>query len=192
MLRRRRGVFRQVDPLGAPSEATAACPAPDLAPGAAADLDRPSEMHLRVWRSGLRAGLFVLAAFFACLLICLLAIIFVLWIRTAPVAMLTPLQARPSGPGGVATQEGPSTSTECFLWRRSRAQCEPRQTLGCCRANFIKRHSTLPASLPTSSGARVSPPFRAVEFSNCAPNLAATGPRVHNPEIAHRLLDELT
>ena len=25
-------------------------------------------MHLRVWRSGLRAGLFVLAAFFACLL----------------------------------------------------------------------------------------------------------------------------
>src|SRR3974390_3342957 len=87
MLRRRRGVFRQVDPLGAPSEATAACPAPDLAPGAAADLDRPSEMHLRVWRSGLRAGLFVLAAFFACLLICLLAIIFVLWIRTAPVAM---------------------------------------------------------------------------------------------------------
>jgi len=91
-----------------------------------------------------------------------------------------------------ATQEGPSTSTECFLWRRSRAQCEPRQTLGCCRANFIKRHSTLPASLPTSSGARVSPPFRAVEFSNCAPNLAATGPRVHNPEIAHRLLDELT
>jgi hypothetical protein len=30
----------------------------------------------------------------------LLAIVFVLWIRTAPVTMLTPPQARRSGPGG--------------------------------------------------------------------------------------------
>jgi hypothetical protein len=46
-----------------------------------------------------------LAALFARLLVWLLAIVLVLWIRTAPVAMLTPPQARRSGPGGAATQE---------------------------------------------------------------------------------------
>src|SRR6266478_7546577 len=71
----------------APSGATTARPAPELA-WVAADFDRPCEMRLRGWRSGVRAGLFVLAAstftaFFACLRGCLLAIVFVLWIRIA-------------------------------------------------------------------------------------------------------------
>src|ERR1700737_2757864 len=71
----------------APSGATAARLAPELA-WVAADFDRPCEMRLRGWRSGVRAGLFVLAAstftaFFACLRGCLLAIVFVLWIRIA-------------------------------------------------------------------------------------------------------------
>jgi hypothetical protein len=72
----------------------------------AADAYRPREMRLRGWRSVLRAGLLVLPALAACLLVCLLAIVFVLWIRTAPVAMLAPPQARRSGPGGAAVQEG--------------------------------------------------------------------------------------
>src|SRR5437870_7916156 len=63
-----------------PSGATAACRAPELV-WVAADFDRPREMRLRDWRSGL-------TALVACLLVCLLAIVFVLWIRTAPVAML--------------------------------------------------------------------------------------------------------
>jgi hypothetical protein len=62
-------------------------------------------MRLRGWCSDLRAGLLVLPALVACLLVCLLAIVFVLWIRTAPVAMLAPPQARRSGPGGAALQE---------------------------------------------------------------------------------------
>jgi hypothetical protein len=42
--------------------------------------------------------------------------LFVLWIRTAPVAMLTPPQARRSGPGGAATQDGAvdANSNACF------------------------------------------------------------------------------
>src|SRR5216683_5128 len=79
------------------SGATAACRAPELV-WVAADFDRPCEMRLRGWRSGL-------AALVGCLLVCLLAIVFVLWIRTAPVTMLTPPQARRSGPGGAATRE---------------------------------------------------------------------------------------
>src|SRR5438132_10656383 len=61
----------------APSGATAACPAANLV-WVAADFDRPCERRLRGWRSGLRPGLFVLAALFACLLVCSLAIVFVL------------------------------------------------------------------------------------------------------------------
>src|SRR5713101_3564769 len=94
----------------APSGAAAACATAELA-RVAADFDRPCEMRLRGWRSGLRAGLFVLAALVACLWVCLLAIVFVLWIRTAPVAMLTPPRARRSEPGEAATKRRPSTWT---------------------------------------------------------------------------------
>ena len=111
----------------APSGATAACPAAELA-WVAADFDRPCEMRLRGWRSGLRAGLFVLAALVACFLVCLLAIVFVLWIRTAPVAMLAPPQARRSGARrGGDPAGGRRRQQQCFLCRGSRAQCEPRQ-----------------------------------------------------------------
>jgi len=40
-----------------------------------------------------------------------LVIVVLLWIGIAPVAMLAPPQARRLGPGGAATQQGPSTST---------------------------------------------------------------------------------
>src|SRR3984893_14371035 len=102
-----------------PSGATAACRAPELV-WVTADFDRPCEMRLRGWRCGL-------AALVACLLVCLLAIVFVLWIRTAPVTMLTPPQARRSGPGGAATRRVGRHGQQCFLCRESRAQCEPRQ-----------------------------------------------------------------
>src|SRR6266849_9493599 len=86
-----------------PSGATAACRAAERV-WVAADFDRPREMRLRGWRSGL-------AALVACLLVCLLAMVFVLWIRTAPVAMLTPPQARRSEPGGRRPRRRPSTWT---------------------------------------------------------------------------------
>src|SRR5712664_205368 len=99
-----------------PSGATAACRAAELV-WVAADFDRPCEMRLRGWCSGLRAGLFVFAALVAGLLVCLRAIVFVLWIRTAPVAMLTPPQARRSGPGGRRPGGGRRHGQQCFLCR---------------------------------------------------------------------------
>src|SRR5437016_9148174 len=94
----------------APSGAPTACAAAELV-RVAADFDRPCELRLRGWCSGLRAGLFVLAALVACLLVCLLAMVFVLRIRTAPVAMPTPPQARLSEPGGRRPRRRPSTWT---------------------------------------------------------------------------------
>src|SRR5882762_495602 len=85
-----------------PSGATAACRAPELV-WVAADFDRPCEMRLRGWRSGL-------AALVACLLVCLLAILFVLWIRTALRDACTTTSPA-LGARRVATQEGPSTWT---------------------------------------------------------------------------------
>ena len=97
----------------------------------AADPDRACEARRRGVRWRLRADLFAspvsaFAGLIACLRGCLLAIVFVLCIRTAPVAMLTPPQARRSGPGGAATG-GRRRGQQCFLCRGSRAQCEPRQ-----------------------------------------------------------------
>src|SRR6266446_3247123 len=102
-------------PSEAPSGATAACPAAE-AVWVAADLDRACETRRRGARWRLRAGLFAslvsaFAALFACLPGCLLAIVFVLRIRTAPVAMLAPPQARRSEPGGRRPRRGPSTWT---------------------------------------------------------------------------------
>src|SRR5437660_12465967 len=99
-----------------PSEAaTAACVVAELV-WVAADPDRACEARRRGVRRRLRAGLFAspvsaFAGLVACLRVCLLAIVFVLCIRTAPVAMLTPPQARRSGPGGAATRRRPSTWT---------------------------------------------------------------------------------
>src|SRR6266478_5720541 len=107
-------------PSEPPSRAAAACPAAELV-WVAADFDRPREMLLWGWRSGLRSRLFVLAALVACLLVCLLAIVFVLWIRTAPVAMLTPPRARRSVPGGRRPGGGHRHGQQCFLCQGSRA-----------------------------------------------------------------------
>src|SRR5437899_10290651 len=101
-------------PSAAPSGAAAACPAPELA-WIAADFDRACETRRRGARWRLRAGLFAssvsaVAALFACLRGCLLAIVFVLWIRIAPRdAYTTTSPARRAR--RVATQEGPSTWT---------------------------------------------------------------------------------
>src|SRR6266404_3888806 len=117
-------------PSEVPLGAAAACVVAELV-WVAADADRACEALRRgaCWR--LRAGLFAspvsaFAGLVACLRVCLLAIVFVLCIRTAPVAMLTPPQARRSGPGGAATRRRPS-GQQCFLCRGSRALCEPRQ-----------------------------------------------------------------
>src|SRR5882762_2198408 len=115
----------------APSGATAACVVAELV-WIAADPDRACEARRRGVRWRLRAGLFAspvsaFAGLVACLRVCLLAIVFVLCIRTAPVAMLTPPQARRSGPGGAATRRRPSTWTAMLPLPGKSRQCEPRQ-----------------------------------------------------------------
>src|SRR6266850_3881010 len=104
------------------SGAIAACPAPELV-WVAADFDRPCEMRLRGWRSDLRAGVLVLAALVACLWVCLLAIVFVLWIsialRDACTTTSPAFVARRGGEPG-----GRRGGQQCFLCRGSRAQCE--------------------------------------------------------------------
>src|SRR5438132_19996 len=115
----------------APSGATAACVVAELV-WVAADPDRACEARRRGVRWRMRAGLFVspVSAFagrVACLRVCVLAIVFVLCIRIAPVAMLTPPQAQRSGPGGRRPGGGRRRGQQCFLCRGSRAQCEPRQ-----------------------------------------------------------------
>src|SRR6266851_6134670 len=124
------------------SGAIAACPAPELV-WVAADSDRACEARRRGVRWRLRAGLFVspVSAFagrVACLRVCLLAIVFVLWIRTAPVTMLTAPQARRSGLGGAATRRVGRHGQQCFLCRGSRAQCEPRQRFS-LRGQLLER-----------------------------------------------------
>src|SRR6266849_3740788 len=111
----------------APSGAAAPCPAPELV-WVASDPDPACEARRRGVRWRLRAGLFAspvsaFAGLVACLLVCLLAIVFVLCIRTAPVAMLTPPQARRSGPGGAGRRPGGGRrrGQQCFLCRGSRA-----------------------------------------------------------------------
>jgi len=97
-------------PLGATTVGTAA----ELV-SVAADPDRAGETCRRGARWRLRAGLFAspvsaFAALFACLRGCLLAIVFVLWIRIALRDACTTTSAA-LGARRVATQEGPSTWT---------------------------------------------------------------------------------
>jgi hypothetical protein len=100
----------------ASSGATAARRAPELV-WVAVDFDRPRERRRRGWCSGLRIELFIWAALIACLLLCLLAIVFAFCIRTTPAAMLTPPQARRSGPGGAGPKRGPRIWTAMRLCR---------------------------------------------------------------------------
>src|SRR6267378_6908045 len=98
----------------APSGATTAGAAAELV-WVAADPDRAFATRRRGARWPSRAGLFVspvsaFAALFACLRGCLLAIVFILWIRIAHRDACT--TTRPArGARRVATQEGPSTQT---------------------------------------------------------------------------------
>src|SRR5882762_8607211 len=98
----------------APSGATAACVVAELV-WIAADPDRACEARRRGVRWRLRAGLFAspvsaFAALVACLRVCLLAIVFVLWIRIAHRDACTTTSPA-LGARRVATQEGPSTWT---------------------------------------------------------------------------------
>src|SRR5437867_7366572 len=113
----------------ATSGATAACVVAELV-WVAADPDPACEARRRGVRWRLRADLFAspvsaFAGLIACLRVCVLAIVFVLCIRTAPVAMLTPPQARRSGPGGAATRRRPSTRQPCFLCREVERNVSP-------------------------------------------------------------------
>ena len=141
----------------APSGAIAACAATELV-WVAADFDRPGEMRLRGWCSGLRAGLFVLAALVACWLIRLLAIVFVLWIRTAPAAMLAPPRARRSGPGEAATQEWGVDTDSNASFAGEVERNKPRQRFFSVRQAFSNApalgQSPLHQGVPLASSSR--------------------------------------
>src|SRR5436190_1189667 len=81
----------------------------------AVDFDRACRVRRRGVRWRPRAGWFAsplsdFSALFACLRGCLLAIVFILWIRIA-LAMLAPPQARRSEPGGWRPRRRPTTWT---------------------------------------------------------------------------------
>src|SRR6266436_6679444 len=92
----------------------------------AADPDRAGETCRRGARWRLRAGLFAspvsaFAALFACLRGCLLAIVFVLWIRIALRDACTTTSPA-LGARRVATQEGRRHGQQCLPCRGSRAE----------------------------------------------------------------------
>src|SRR5438552_9359281 len=104
----------------APSATTTAGAAAELV-WLAADPDRACETRRRGARWRLRAGLFAspvsaFAALFVCLLSCLLAIVFVLWIRIAHRDACTTTSPA-LGATQEATQEGPSTWTDMVAGR---------------------------------------------------------------------------
>src|SRR6266478_4184682 len=117
-----------------PSGATAACRAAELVWGAA-DFDRPREMRLRGWRSRL-------TALVACLLVCLLAIVFVLWIRTAPVAMLHHHKPGARGQAGRRPRRRPSTRTAMLAVPGKSSGKYGATTILCYAASFSKRCSS--------------------------------------------------
>src|SRR6266478_6349317 len=133
----------------APSAATAACPASNLV-WIAADFDRACGVRRRGARWRLRAGLFAspgstFAGLFACLRGCLLAIVFVLWIRIALRDAYTTTSPA-LGARRVATQKGPSTWTAMLaVPGKSSGKCGGT-TILCYAASFLKHRSSLSAS----------------------------------------------
>src|SRR5438034_4605589 len=127
----------------APLGAAAACMVAELV-WVAADPDRACEARRRGERWRLRAGLFASsvsasARFVACLWVCLLAIVFVLWIRTAPVAMRYTTTSPARGAGRDGDQEGPLTWTATLpLPGKSSGKCG-RTTILCYAASLSKR-----------------------------------------------------
>src|SRR6266576_363601 len=108
-------------PLGSAAACAAAGPV-----WIAADLDRACEMRRRGARWRLRAGLFAspvsaFAAVFACLRGCLLAMVFVLWIRIAHRDACTTTSPA-LGARQEATRRGRRHGQQCLPCRGSRAQ----------------------------------------------------------------------
>src|SRR6266404_4032822 len=113
----------------------------------AADPDRAGETRRRGSRCRWIAGLFTspvsaFEAFFACLLLCLLAIAIVLWIRIALRDAYTTTSPA-LGARRVATQEGLSTWTAMLaVPGKSSGKCGGT-TILCYAACFSKRRSSL-------------------------------------------------
>ncbi len=115
-----------------PASAGAVAAAGSSICSAATDPARARELRRRDWRSPLRAGLFApplstLAAVFACLLVCCLAIAVFLWIGIAPVAMLALPQARRSGRAGRQPRRGRQRGQQCLPCAGSRAELSTRR-----------------------------------------------------------------
>src|SRR5206468_8705304 len=108
------------------------------------------------WRS--RAGWFAapisgFSALLPCLRGCLLAIVFILWIRIALRDACTTTSPA-LGARRVATQEGAVDSgQQCLPCRRSRAESGAGQRFLCCAVSFSKRRRWLSAS-PLSEPAK--------------------------------------
>src|SRR5207302_11474364 len=128
--------------LEVPLEAAAASAAAASPVWVAADFDRACRVRLRGvrWRS--RAGWFAapisdFSALFACLRGCLLAIVFILWIRIALRDACTTTSPA-LGARRAATQEGPSTWTAMLpVPGKSSGKCGGT-TIFCCPAKLLK------------------------------------------------------
>src|SRR6266550_3869961 len=138
----------------APSATTTAGAAAELV-WVAAGPDRACETRRRGARWRLRAGLFaapvsVFAGLFACLRGCLLAMVFVLWIRIALRDACTTTSPA-LGARQVATQEGRRHGQQCLPCRGSRAESVARQRFFAARPA-----SENAAARSTGSGALVA------------------------------------
>src|SRR4029077_971822 len=135
-------------PSEAPSRATAASWAAEPV-WVAVDFDRACGVRRRGARWRLRAGVFAapgstFAGLFACLRGCLLAIVFVLWIRIALRDAYTTTSPA-LGARRVATQKGLSTWTAMLaVPGKSSGKCGGA-TILCYPAGFSKRRSSLSA-----------------------------------------------
>src|SRR5438034_11701653 len=125
----------------APSGTTIAGAAAELV-SLAADPDRACETRRRGARWRLRAGLFAspvsaFAALFACLRGCLLAMVFVLWIRIAHRDACTTTSPA-LGARQVAPQEGRRQGQQCFPCRGSRAESVAGQRFFAARPAILR------------------------------------------------------
>src|SRR6266404_3305087 len=161
-------------PSEAPSRATAASWAAEPV-WVAVDFDRACGVRRRGARWRLRAGVFAspgstFAGLFACLRGCLLAIVFVLWIRIALRDAYTTTSPA-LGARRVATQKGLSTWTAMLA--------VPGKSSGKCRGTTILWYAAGFSKTPplavgqsvvsTQRKRRAASPCRYWHWSNCAP-----------------------
>src|SRR5712692_3629334 len=157
----------------APSGTTTAGAAAELI-WLAADPDRACETRRRGARWRLRAGLFASpvsapAALFACLRGCLLAMVFVLWIRIAHRDACTTTSLA-LGARQEATRRGRRHGQQCLPCRGSRAQSVAEQRFFAARPASQKPQ--LAVGQPAVSTQRKrgpTAPCRCWHWSNCAP-----------------------